>query len=64
MCEAKAYIINNEGKEELLLEAVSSVKKEGDKIFLRNIFAEEKEIEGEIKEISLTKNKIILKKKG
>ncbi|MEK6680452.1 MAG: CooT family nickel-binding protein [Nitrospirota bacterium] len=64
MCEAKAYIVNDKGEEELLLEAVSSVKKEGNKIFLKNIFAEEKEIEGEIKEISLTKNKIILKRKG
>ena len=64
MCEAKAYIIDDKGKEELLLEAVSSVKKEGDKIFLRNIFAEERELQGEIREISLPNNKILLKRKG
>ena len=62
--EAKAYIVNDKEKRSFFLRLFRQSKKEGEKIFLKNIFAEKKEIEGEIKEISLTKNKIILKRKG
>jgi predicted RNA-binding protein len=62
MCEANAYIIEN-GKEELYLENVDVMKPEEGKIFLKNLFGEQKVFEGEIKEISLLRHKIILEKK-
>jgi predicted RNA-binding protein len=62
MCEANAYIYKD-GKEELYLESVDIMRPEEGKIFLKNLFGEQKMFEGEIKEISLLKHKIVLKKK-
>ena len=62
MCEANAYIYKN-GKEELYLEDVDIMRPEGGKIFLKNLFGEQKLFDGNIKEISLVKHKIILEKK-
>ncbi len=61
MCETNVYIEKN-GKEELYLENVDVIKPEEGKIYMRNIFGEQKYFEGAIKEISLNKHKIILKK--
>ena len=62
MCEANAYILDN-GKEELYLENVDVMKPEEGKIFLKNLFGEQKIFEGEIKEISLLRHKIVLQKR-
>lgn len=62
MCEANAYILEN-GKEELYLENVDVMKPEDGKIFLKNLFGEQKIFKGEIKEVSLLKHRIILEKK-
>jgi predicted RNA-binding protein len=62
MCEANAYIYKD-GKEELYLESVDVMKPEEGKIFLKNLFGEQKVFEGNIREISLLKHKIILEKK-
>lgn len=62
MCEANAYIFR-EGKEELYLENVDIVRPEEGKIFMKNLFGEQKVFEGEIKEVSLLKHKIILQEK-
>ena len=62
MCETNVYIEKN-GKEELYLENVDVITPEEGKIYMRNIFGEQKYFEGAIKEISLNKHKIILKKK-
>ncbi|BCB95153.1 RNA-binding protein [Dissulfurispira thermophila] len=59
MCEANAYIYKN-GKEELYLENVDLLIPEGSKIYLRNLFGEQKTFEGHVKEISLLKHKILL----
>jgi predicted RNA-binding protein len=59
MCEANAYIIKD-GKEEIYLEAVDILKPEGDEIYLRSIFGEQKVFKGKIKEMSLLNHKIIL----
>ncbi|MDI1472886.1 MAG: CooT family nickel-binding protein [Thermodesulfovibrio sp.] len=59
MCEANAYIIKD-GKEEIYLEAVDILKPEGDEIYLRSIFGEQKIFKGRIKEMSLLNHKIIL----
>ena len=62
MCEANAYIYEN-GKEDLYLESVDIMRPEEGKIFLRNLFGEQKIFVGEIKEISLLHHKIVLTKK-
>jgi len=59
MCEASAYIYRD-GKEELYLDSVDMLVPEGDKIFLRNLFGEQKTFDGRLKEISLLKHKILL----
>ncbi len=62
MCEANAYIYKN-GKEELYLENVDIMRPEEGKILLKNLFGEQKVFNGDIKEISLLKHKIVLEKK-
>jgi predicted RNA-binding protein len=62
MCEANAYIYHD-GKEELYLENVDVMKPEGGKIFMKNLFGEQKTFEGEIREVSLLRHKILLEKK-
>lgn len=62
MCEANAYIFEN-GREELYLENVDVMKPEEGKIFLKNLFGEQKVFEGEIREVSLLRHKIILQKR-
>jgi len=59
MCEANAYVIKND-KEEIYLESVDILKPEGNQIYLRNIFGEQKVFKGKIKEMSLLNHKIIL----
>ena len=59
MCDLKAYVRNND-KEELLLESVNHVRSEGGEVVLRNLFGEEKRIQGEVREVSLVKNHVIV----
>jgi predicted RNA-binding protein len=61
MCETNAYIETDRG-EELYLENVDILKPEGEKIFMKSLFGEQKLFEGSIKEISLIKRRIILQK--
>jgi predicted RNA-binding protein len=63
MCEANAYILKD-GKEELYLDNVDIMRPENGKIFLRNLFGEQKVFDGKIREISLLKHKIILEDTG
>jgi len=62
MCETNVYIEKENGMEELYLENVDILRPQKGKIYLRNLFGEQKIFEGSIKEISLTKHKIVLKK--
>ncbi|HMK60436.1 MAG TPA: CooT family nickel-binding protein [Dissulfurispiraceae bacterium] len=59
MCEASAYIYKD-GKEELYLDSVDVLVPEGNKIFLKNLFGEQKTFVGKVKEISLLRHKILL----
>lgn len=62
MCEINAYIFKN-GNEELYLENVDTVKQEDNKVYLRNIFGEQKVFEGIIRELLFRNNKILLEGK-
>lgn len=61
MCETNVYI-DNDGKEELYLENVDIIRPEQGRIFMKNLFGEQRVFEGSIKEITLTRHKVILKK--
>jgi predicted RNA-binding protein len=62
MCESNAYI-KKEGKEELYLESVDLIRPEGNRVYMRSIFGEERFFDGKIKEISLVKHRILLEEK-
>jgi len=63
MCEINAFVLKD-GKEELYLESVNFAKSEEGRVFLKNLFGEQKEFEGTITEVSLVKNRLILETKG
>ncbi|MBN2654713.1 MAG: CooT family nickel-binding protein [Nitrospirae bacterium] len=62
MCEANTYIYKN-GEEELYLEGVDILIPEGDTIYMKNLFGEQKTFKGKIKELSLIRHKILLEEK-
>lgn len=64
MCEASAYIIDENGQETLLLEMVDKVQPQRDSILLQNIFGQQKIVKAKIKEMALVDHKIILERKG
>lgn len=61
MCDLKAYVKHHD-KEELVLEAVNLVRAEGGEVVLRNLFGEEKRVRGEVREVSLVKNRLVIEK--
>ncbi len=62
MCDVNVYILKD-GTEELYFENVDTIKHEQGKIYLKNLFGEQKVLEGNIKEIALLKHRIVLEKK-
>ncbi|MEW6616190.1 MAG: CooT family nickel-binding protein [Thermodesulfobacteriota bacterium] len=63
MCEANAYL-ERDGEEELILESVDIIEPEDGKVFIRNIFGEQKILNSRIKKISLIDHKILLEEIG
>ena len=61
MCEASSYLIQD-GKEELILENVDELHREGDVVKMVNLFGDQKVLEARIRMISFVENKIILEK--
>ncbi len=61
MCEASAYVVRD-GQEELVLQDVAALERDGNKLLLIGLFGEQKLIEGEITKIDLLTHKIYLKK--
>ncbi len=59
MCLSKAYVDRN-GNRELLIEEVAFVKVDGEKLLLRTLFGEQKEIGASIKEIDFLSHSIFL----
>ena len=59
MCDLKAYVRNSD-REELVLESVNLIRSEKGEVVLRNLFGEEKRVHGEIREVSLAKNRVVL----
>ncbi len=59
MCDIKAYVRKND-REELLLESVNLIRQEKGEVIVRNLFGEEKKVRGEVREVSLAKNRLIV----
>ena len=59
MCQSNAYIMKD-GKEEMILSDVISIKPTGDHLRLTNLFGEEQTIEASIEEVDLLNHKIKL----
>jgi predicted RNA-binding protein len=59
VCDVKVYV-SRQGKEELLLEAVNHLRVEQGEVTVRNLFGEEKKVRGEVREVSLVKNRVIV----
>lgn len=59
MCLSKAYV-DRDGKRELLLEEVVSIKVKDGKLLLRTLFGEQKEIGANISEIDFLTHSILL----
>ena len=59
MCLSKAYV-DKDGKRELLMEEITSVKIEDEKLLLRTLFGEQKEIEANIRQIDFLSHSIFL----
>ena len=59
MCEASVFRVKG-GKEELVLADVEVLRPEGDVIFLKSIFGEQKRVKGRIREMNLVDHRILL----
>jgi len=62
MCEAIVYI-NKEGKQEMVMENVVTIRPETDRLVLVDLFGETKEVDALIKEVKLVEHKVILETK-
>jgi predicted RNA-binding protein len=61
MCEANAYLVNKEGKEDLLLADVDLIEPQNDgKIRLVSIYGEQKVLNAKIKSMSLVNHRVVL----
>ncbi len=69
MCEANAYLLEDDGEsgrsgepnETLLMEAVDKIKPDEDGILLVSIFGDQKFIKGHIHSLSLVDHKVYIK---
>lgn len=60
MCEANAYLVSDDGSEELVLERVDTVVPYEEGLMLCSIFGHRKFVKAKIKELALVDHKIIL----
>lgn len=59
MCESNAYLLKD-GREELILESVTFLKLDGERVLLKSIFGEEASVEADLREMDLTSHRIVL----
>jgi predicted RNA-binding protein len=63
MCLAKAYLSRN-GERELLMREIAYLGVGDEKLLLRTLFGEQKEVEAKLREIDFANSSIILEKLG
>ena len=59
MCEANAYLIKDD-EEELFMENIDILRPEGEKVYIRDIFGEQRWVRAHIKEMNLVQHRIVL----
>jgi predicted RNA-binding protein len=59
MCESHAFLLRD-GKEELVLEDVVTVRENEGEVYLASIIGEEKTLHAEVSEINLLNHRILL----
>lgn len=59
MCLSKAYL-DKDGKRELVMDEVASIRVEGAGLSLKTLFGEQKKIEAEIREVDFSTHIILL----
>jgi len=59
VCDLKAFVAKD-GKEHLVLEAVNQIRVVHGEVILRNLFGEEKTIQGSVSEVSLVKSRVVI----
>jgi predicted RNA-binding protein len=64
MCEAAAYVLKKDGREELLLADVDIIEPDGDNLRLVSIFGEQKSVKAAIHSLNLVSHKVILVEKA
>ena len=62
MCEANVYLMDENGEEKLLLEAVDRIVPEDENLIMENIFGQRKTVKARIKEMHLVDHRIVLQK--
>lgn len=60
MCDLKAYLKDANNEEQLVLESVNFARNENGEVLLKNLFGEVKRVRGTIREVSLTKNRMLV----
>lgn len=63
MCEINAFFKDESG-ERIILENVDVLKTDGNKIFLKSLFGDERTIEGHVSEMSFSRHKLIIEAKS
>ena len=63
MCEVKVFLKNNTD-EELLMEDVVLIKPSENGVYIANLFGDEKNVEGTIKEVHFLDHKVVIDKKA
>lgn len=61
MCQSNAYLLDG-GREELVLEDVTLVEVGKDQVKMRTLFGEPVSLRARVREIDLTKNRIVLER--
>jgi predicted RNA-binding protein len=60
MCEANAFLLKDDGEEELVMESVDILRPEGENVYIRDIFGDQRLVKARIKEMNLIQHRIIL----
>lgn len=59
MCEANAYLIRGD-EEEIFMESIDILRPEGEKVYIQDIFGEQRWVKAHIKEMNLVQHRIVL----
>lgn len=62
MCEASAYLVDKDGREQLFLKSVDKLTVDGGRVYLVDIFGRQEQLRARIKSLALVDHKILLER--